>query len=326
MGKQQQLDVYKNWLGITETARPLNYYQLLRLKKFEDETSQIRTHFQRMSTHVRKFQQAAPDEVRTLLDELTKAMLCLTDSHRKGDYDASLGRQGGGETRKRSLEELLVGRKIIDKEQLAKAQSLAAAIGVDLRDAVIQQKLAKPEAVTQAYADSLGLPFVDLSQLTPDPELLPKLPAVLARQHSCVPLMIDQEKVLVASPSPLRNEIEDEIRLRMGMPVRTVLCTPAGIHEAISKYYTKEAAAAQIGVTLSSGQAKATKPKRDPVEMKKRRKNFTMIGGMMTFMAFSIIGAAVGWDVAMGAVKFYGAGLALGSVAAAIGWIVGTRT
>ena len=34
----KELDVYRDWLSITETARPLNHYQLLRLKSFEDTT------------------------------------------------------------------------------------------------------------------------------------------------------------------------------------------------------------------------------------------------------------------------------------------------
>ena len=32
----KELNVYRDWLGIKETARPLNHYQLLRLKPFED--------------------------------------------------------------------------------------------------------------------------------------------------------------------------------------------------------------------------------------------------------------------------------------------------
>jgi hypothetical protein len=301
MAKPQNLEVYRDWLGITDANRPLNYYQLLRLKKFEDDTALIRAHYQRMNAHVRKFQAVEPERVQALLDELTKAMLCLTDTHRKGDYDGTQGRTGGAERKKHSLEDILLTRKILDQEQLKKAQNMANAIGVDLRDAVMQQKLAKPEVIMQAYADSLGLPFLDLSLVQVDPALVPKMPAVLARQHSCVPLLVDDEKVIVASPNPLRQEVEDEVRLRFGMTVKTVLCTPADIHEAISKHFPKEAAAAQIGVALPSGAPKDTKPKMDPAERLKRRKQFAMVGFMMTFMLFSVGGSIFGLDTRMGA-------------------------
>ena len=51
----QELDVYRQWLGITETQRPLNYYQLLRLKTFEDDVAKIRAHYRKLNAHVRKF-------------------------------------------------------------------------------------------------------------------------------------------------------------------------------------------------------------------------------------------------------------------------------
>jgi hypothetical protein len=49
------LDPYREWLGITETARPLNYYQLLRLKKFDDDLGKVRENYRKMNAHVRKF-------------------------------------------------------------------------------------------------------------------------------------------------------------------------------------------------------------------------------------------------------------------------------
>jgi hypothetical protein len=267
-----------------------------------------------------------------LLDELTKAMLCLTDARRKTDYDATLGRKASGESRKRSLEELLLARKIVDREQLDKAQKLSSAIGVDLRDAVMQQKLAKPDVVMQAYADSLGLPFLDLASMEPQPDLIAKLPAVMARQHSCAPLLIDDEKVIVASPNPLRPEVEDEVRLRFGVPVRVVLCTPADIHELVNKHYSKEAAAAQIGVTLpggktdaeaDDGKGKKKKPKLNPAERKKRRQQVVMVSFMLTFMVFALFGSMFPKPTLvqqLGVIKFYLSGAGLGSIAAAIGW------
>lgn len=88
----KQLNVYRDWLGITEAARPLNYYQLLRLNKFEDNMGLVRERYRKMNGHVRKFaagDYAGPSQ--ELLNELAKAMLCLTDARRKREYDASLG-------------------------------------------------------------------------------------------------------------------------------------------------------------------------------------------------------------------------------------------
>jgi len=51
----KELNVYRDWLGIAATERPLDNYQLLRLKRFEDDPAKIRGHYQKMNEHVRKY-------------------------------------------------------------------------------------------------------------------------------------------------------------------------------------------------------------------------------------------------------------------------------
>ena len=151
----------------------------MRLNKFEDDPAKIRLHYRKMNAHVRKF--ASGDfaqQSQELLNELAKAMLCLTDTRRKGEYDASLGRAETSKRRKHTLEEILVGRKIIDATGLEKARNLAKAINLEIRDAVIQQKV-PADVVMMAYAESLGLPYIDLNDVGVSEELAPKVPAVL---------------------------------------------------------------------------------------------------------------------------------------------------
>ena len=138
--------------------RPLTHYQLLRLKKFEDDPAKIREHYRKMNAHVRKFATGEfAEQSQELLNELAKSMLCLTDTRRKGEYDASLGRPKPASARKQTMEEILIGRKIIDAAGLEKARNLAKAINVEIRDAVMQQKMVKPDVVMTAYAESIGL-------------------------------------------------------------------------------------------------------------------------------------------------------------------------
>jgi hypothetical protein len=243
----QTLDVYRDWLGIKETNRPLNYYQIMRLKQFEDDQAKIREHYRKMNAHVRKY--ASGDfakQSQELLNELSKAMLTLTDVRRKREYDATLGRKDTGEGRRRTLEEILLYSKVVDEAGLAKARTFANAIGVEVKDALVQQKLAKPETVMPAYAESLGLPYLDLADIHIDPQLVARLPATLARQNSCAPLMVDGKQLLFVAPNPLDPDVEQELRMRMGLPVRTILCTPAAITEILDKHFPREAAAAEM--------------------------------------------------------------------------------
>jgi hypothetical protein len=234
---KKPIDVYRDWLGIEETQRPLNYYQLLKLPLFEDDVNKIREQYRKLNAYVRKY--ATGDyafESQQLLNELAKAMLCLTDAQRKREYDAMLGRKDFGEGVRRTVEEILLANKAITPEALERARRFAQAVGLPIHDAIIQQKLVPPDVVMQAYAESQGLPFVDLQETAIDVALLDKMPAALARQYSCLPVMVDDNQLLVASPFPLNPDVEETLRHLYGLPVRSVITTPIGINAAITRY------------------------------------------------------------------------------------------
>jgi hypothetical protein len=237
----KQIDVYRDWLGITEPARPLDHYLLLKLKRFEDSVEKIRSNYRQLNAHVRKY--AAGEfgpRSQALLNELAKAMLCLTDSQRKAEYDATHGRTTKQEGGRRAIELILLASKVITQDQLAKARKFSDAVGLPLRDTLLQQRMAEPEVIMQAFAESEGLPYLDLADIEPDAELIPKVPIPTARQHLCIPVMVDDNTLLMASPNPLSPDVEDDLRLRFGIPIRTVLCTPAAANARIAQFYTKE--------------------------------------------------------------------------------------
>jgi len=291
MPTPKQLDVYRDWLSIQEPNRPLDHYQLLRLKQFEDNTAKIREHYRKMNAHVRKYAGGEyAQQSQDLLNELAKAMLCLTDSVRKGEYDASLGRKGVAEGQRPTFEQILLSRKVIDQEKLEKARNFAHVVGVDVRDALLQQKLAKSDDVMPAYAESIGLPFIDLHDIAIDGELLRRVPPVVARQHSCVPIMLDGQRLLMASPNPIDPHVEEELRLRFGVPVRTVLCTPARVNEVITQHYGKDApaapapAASATATANTSGAPAAPLTAQEREDWGKRRRSIAIITFNFSFM------------------------------------------
>lgn len=294
-----QIDVYRDWLGIKDTARPLNYYQLLRLPKFEDDPGKVRAHYRKMNAHVRKF--ASGDyasESQALLNELAKAMLCLTDINRKREYDASLGRTQEAEGLARSIEEILLVRHIIDQDQLGRARSYASAVGLDIHEALIQQKTVAPEAAMMAYAESLGLPYLDLSDIEVDRRLLKRTPTALPRQHSCVPVLVEGGEVLVASPHPLVPEVEENLRLLLGMPVRTVLCTAGAANQLVAEHFPRDRVGPPMGsrpkaAAKPSAPAAPPKPAREKVyltreEKFRRRAMFGMIAFNLTVILLMV--------------------------------------
>ena len=128
-----EIDVYKEWLGIPEGDRPPDHYTLLRLVMFEDDVEKVRSNYRKLNGHVRTYAsglylKASQD----LLNELAKAMLCLTDRESRREYDISLGRepkQAEIQEARTTLEYLLI-RGVIKRGQIGEIEHFADARGL----------------------------------------------------------------------------------------------------------------------------------------------------------------------------------------------------
>ena len=278
MPQTKRIDVYKEWLGIPEGPRPPDHYSLLRLVKFEDDVEKIQKHYTKLNAHVRKYATGQYSlESQELLNELARAMLCLTDPERKREYDESLGRtfeKKPGLLDRKPLGEWLVDEGHVTAEQLAEAESFAEARGLYLRDAVVQMKLVDIETATRGLAHELGRTFIDLAELTPDDSVLDRVPRSLVKRHQFVPLFLDGDVLLVACAYEPTPELEEEMRLRYEVPMRAVLATPLAVNQAIAKYYAPgmrdEALAEEAGAkSAAKKSAKAAAAKSQPKPKKR---------------------------------------------------------
>jgi hypothetical protein len=301
------LDVYKEWLGIPEGPRPPDHYSLLRLVQFEDGTEKIRKNYKKLNAHVRKYATGQySDQSQTLLNELAKAMLCLTDAESKKDYDRSLGRvidDRDEKTGRRPLTAFLQDEGIISPAQAKEAVNHAERTGLSLRDSVVQLKYADSEQATRAYANEWGRSYVDLNDMIPEEAALDTLPKAVVRRYTCLPLFIDNEHVLIACSDEPSHELEEEVRLRFGLPLRCVFATPSAIKENIDRYYAagmrKEKVAAPKKTSLGTKVVeKASAPKEKTTytddELAERKKlgiilicfTFVILGNLDTFVLY----------------------------------------
>ena len=262
------LDVYKDWLGIPEGESPPNLYQLLRLVQFEENASKIRKHYAKLNSHVRKYASGQyATESQNLLNELARAMLCLTDPERKQEYDESLGKESetpAGEGGRKSLEQVLVDQGDISSAQAEEAASFADARGLSLRDAVVQMKLVDSETAAQALAVELGRPFVDLNEMFPDDSVLDRVPRSVVKRNVVLPLFVDDDCLLIACVHEPDPELEEELRLRFGIPMRVAIATPLAVNQAIAKYYAPGMRDEVVAdeATAASGDGKKKKRKK----------------------------------------------------------------
>ena len=329
------LDVYKDWLGIPEAARPPDHYALLRLGQFEDDVGKISKNYTKLNAHVRKYAGGQySQQSQDLLNELARAMLCLKDLVRKREYDQSLGREieETGLADRKSLVEWLVEQGHISAEQGNEAASFAEARGLSLRDAAVQMKLVDAETATRALAEELGLPFLDLNNTPPDDSVLDRMPRNVVKRYQILPLFIDDDMLLVACVHESTPDLEEEMRLRYGVPMRAVMATPLAINQAIAKYFAPgmrdEAVAEQaVAGAPKKKETKQAAPKhrKSASQMSDDEKRQQKLLGII-ILCWSIVGAGVVGNFAirplLGPLSIY---IAIALATPIAGWFVWTN-
>jgi hypothetical protein len=86
-----EFDPYLKWLGIRESARPVNHYRLLGLDLFESDPEVITIAADRQMAHIRTYQSGPNGDLsQKLLNELARARRCLLVKEKKLLYDQQL--------------------------------------------------------------------------------------------------------------------------------------------------------------------------------------------------------------------------------------------
>lgn len=89
--RNSEFDPYHKWLGIPPSEQPPDHYRLLGLVRFEDDDDVIEAAANRQMEYVRQQSQGPHLEAsQKLLNELSKARVCLLKPKKKSAYDAEL--------------------------------------------------------------------------------------------------------------------------------------------------------------------------------------------------------------------------------------------
>lgn len=88
-----EFDPYYTWLAIPPEEQPPDHYRLLGLRPFEENPEVIQNAADRQMAHLRNFQSGVHAESsQRLLNEISRARVCLLNPHRKTSYDQHLRR------------------------------------------------------------------------------------------------------------------------------------------------------------------------------------------------------------------------------------------
>ncbi|MDO9109177.1 MAG: ATPase, T2SS/T4P/T4SS family, partial [Desulfatirhabdiaceae bacterium] len=133
-------------------------------------------------------------------------ILCQMGVLRSEDLELLLDRTN----KRQKLGELLIKNKLIDESGLKKAVNLSQGEQIPLEMALLRLNLVSEENLARTIAGQHDLPYMDIAQFNPDPELARILNANFAQKHKIVPVASDGQSVTIAMAFPLpRNELRE---------------------------------------------------------------------------------------------------------------------
>ncbi|MCH7344662.1 Flp pilus assembly complex ATPase component TadA [Pelomonas sp. CA6] len=145
----------------------------------------------------------------------------------------------GPEQRAPHLGDALVEAGMISAAQLQLALRRQAARSqhVPIGELLVQEGLISPAQLRMTLAAWLGVPTVDVAQLSPDPEALARVPRALAQRESLLPLMLREETLVVAVTDPWDHRLLDVLRFATELRVLPVLAAPGTLLPGIARAY-----------------------------------------------------------------------------------------
>ncbi len=135
------------------------------------------------------------------------------------------------------LGDLLVGKKLITKEQLNTALARQKTSHLRLGEELVQGRLVSEEDILKTLAESMHLPFLRLSSAPIDLDTIELIPVRFVTHYNFLPLNESDGNLNIAVNDPLDLYSIDEIRLMLKRPIKLSLMSAEDISEGIKKYY-----------------------------------------------------------------------------------------
>ncbi len=132
------------------------------------------------------------------------------------------------------IAQTLIRHGLVSRQQVDTA--LPQAAGRRLDRVLVELGLVQEDAVLKAFADELGMPFVDVKHELIDHELLMQFPTTAVFRHSLLPITRRNGSVVVATSDPFNLEALEELESVSGFHLVPVLARRVDVVELIKEH------------------------------------------------------------------------------------------
>ena len=107
----------------------------------------------------------------------------------------------------------------------------------DLQKIIIDLDILKKDEMMLALADEIREKYVNLDDITIDPTIVVLIPEEMARRHQLIAIDKDEKKLTVAMANPLDVFAHDELKIRLGYDIDSVLSYGEDIYKALDEVF-----------------------------------------------------------------------------------------
>jgi type IV pilus assembly protein PilB len=136
------------------------------------------------------------------------------------------------------LLDILYNEGLITNEQLDRILKIQKDNGgKDLQKIIIDLDILKKDEMMLGLADEIGEKYVNLDDVTIDPTIVVLIPEEMARRHQLIAIDKDEKKLIVAMANPLDVFAHDELKIRLGYDIDSVLSYGEDIDKALDEVF-----------------------------------------------------------------------------------------
>jgi len=132
---------------------------------------------------------------------------------------------------------LLVGEGLADRNLVFSIKQESEANKKPVLSELINRKIISNDMVARATAMIIGVPYVELKNITIDQEILSKIPGDASSRVLTIPLGEKDGMLNVAMVDPTNVQAADYISNLINQPIRVWMSSERGIHEMLEKYH-----------------------------------------------------------------------------------------
>lgn len=155
----------------------------------------------------------------------------------QGSHSGILRGQNETMISENQLQQILQDAKLLTPDEMQKVVRDARTKRQPLADFLVESKLLAENALYQAIAASLKIPFVDLRGQALRRDVLSLIPEPMVQFHRLLAFAKDAREVKVATLDPDDLQTVEFLEKKIGLPVHVYLTTPTSIRETLKQYH-----------------------------------------------------------------------------------------